>query len=651
MKQLFTLVICLFLTSALMAQNVGIGTQTPEAKLEVKGAIKVDSFQNTHTPGTFLEWNKDSVSGMGYLLNHRDTFPGGFIFGEIDSANIISERLRIDGQGNLGIGTIPFATLDVNRGTGPAGTAAFRGTDNISHFNFFEDENTYLRGGKSTSFLILNDVGGNVGIGTTTPTSKLSVIGDADISSTLLIGDANIPTTSKLNIFGFPGQEGLDLSTSDQYANLRVLRNSFGTIDKDMYFGFQSGPVSSLHFYSNNSESMTLKDGKLGIGTNLPSSTLDVVGQVTSTTLKITGGAANGLYLKSDASGLASWASLPAETDPQVNLATVNRVPKWNGTALVDGAIVDNGSIGIGVSTPNASALLDVSSTTKGVLIPRMTSAQRIAIGSPVQGLEVFDTTTGTFWYYTGSEWQNVSGVVSGPKDIIEFAVTGTTTWVCPAGVYSVVVEMWGSGGGGGGGGSVGSGTGTCPPPGGTGTGGSSGGGTGGGGGYIRDVISVTPGVSYTIRIGAGGAGGAINANGVTGGITDIKQASTTLVAISGGTGGAKGNATSGTCTTAGGVGGTGGVVTGAGLKRNGRTGYNGADSTLATGPGGACICGVLNSTLSSPKLDGPPSYKGSFEGPLNVGVGGDGGKGAANADFNTSGDAGGQGYLILTLY
>jgi hypothetical protein len=65
-------------------------------------------------------------------------------------------------------------------------------------------------------------------------------------------------------------------------------------------------------------------------------------------------------------------------------------------------------NIGIGINTPNASAMLDINSTTKGMLIPRMTSAQRTAIVSPANGLMVYDITTGSFWFYNGSAWTNL---------------------------------------------------------------------------------------------------------------------------------------------------------------------------------------------------------------------------------------------------
>ncbi len=73
-------------------------------------------------------------------------------------------------------------------------------------------------------------------------------------------------------------------------------------------------------------------------------------------------------------------------------------------------------SVGIGTTTPNASAQLDITSTTKGVLIPRMTEAEKNAIPSPAQGLMVFNATTNSFQYYNGVSWVNIShsGIING---------------------------------------------------------------------------------------------------------------------------------------------------------------------------------------------------------------------------------------------
>ena len=65
--------------------------------------------------------------------------------------------------------------------------------------------------------------------------------------------------------------------------------------------------------------------------------------------------------------------------------------------------------VGIGTTTPHGSSVLDVSSTTQGMLAPRMTTAQKIAIVSPANGLMVYDTDLKLFSYYdlTATTWVN----------------------------------------------------------------------------------------------------------------------------------------------------------------------------------------------------------------------------------------------------
>ena len=53
-----------------------------------------------------------------------------------------------------------------------------------------------------------------------------------------------------------------------------------------------------------------------------------------------------------------------------------------------------NAQIGIGTNSPDASAVLDLSSTTKGLLMPRMTTLQQSDLVSPAVGLMVYNTTT-----------------------------------------------------------------------------------------------------------------------------------------------------------------------------------------------------------------------------------------------------------------
>lgn len=73
-------------------------------------------------------------------------------------------------------------------------------------------------------------------------------------------------------------------------------------------------------------------------------------------------------------------------------------------------AAAANAQVGIGTNTPSSSAALDITSTDRGLLIPRMTQVQKLAIASPATGLLIYqtDNTTG-FWFYNGTAWQPFS--------------------------------------------------------------------------------------------------------------------------------------------------------------------------------------------------------------------------------------------------
>ncbi len=65
-------------------------------------------------------------------------------------------------------------------------------------------------------------------------------------------------------------------------------------------------------------------------------------------------------------------------------------------------------------AVPVASAMLDITSINSGILIPRMSTAQKLAIAAPATGLKVYDTTTNTFWWFNGIVWVEQLGTVNG---------------------------------------------------------------------------------------------------------------------------------------------------------------------------------------------------------------------------------------------
>lgn len=87
-----------------------------------------------------------------------------------------------------------------------------------------------------------------------------------------------------------------------------------------------------------------------------------------------------------------------------LNRIDVNRGPGLN--------ITDNGTegqLGMGTQTPDASAILDLTSTTLGALLPRMTTVQKTAIATPAEGLMVYDLTLHKLSLWTGSAWETVT--------------------------------------------------------------------------------------------------------------------------------------------------------------------------------------------------------------------------------------------------
>lgn len=101
-----------------------------------------------------------------------------------------------------------------------------------------------------------------------------------------------------------------------------------------------------------------------------------------------------------------------------------------------------NSLVGIGTSTPNASALLDISSSTKGFLPPRMTIAQRNAIATPAAGLIVHCTNCTPVgpYSYNGASWSSMtSSATTISYTIGQPAHGGIVFWVDETGQHGLV--------------------------------------------------------------------------------------------------------------------------------------------------------------------------------------------------------------------
>jgi hypothetical protein len=91
--------------------------------------------------------------------------------------------------------------------------------------------------------------------------------------------------------------------------------------------------------------------------------------------------------------------------------------------------------IGINTPTPDPSAALDIVSTSKGLLIPRLTTTQRDAIVSPANGLQIYNSTVGCLQNFSTSTntWANLCGASDQATFVARFLAFKTTDQSMPA--------------------------------------------------------------------------------------------------------------------------------------------------------------------------------------------------------------------------
>jgi len=93
---------------------------------------------------------------------------------------------------------------------------------------------------------------------------------------------------------------------------------------------------------------------------------------------------------------------------------------------LLSSDVWSQNNVGIGTTTPDNSAILELYSTSHGFLVPRLTTTQRNAISTPATGLLIYNLDNQRFEYYNGTQWIGVvSSVATVPFNLIS---TGTNT-------------------------------------------------------------------------------------------------------------------------------------------------------------------------------------------------------------------------------
>jgi hypothetical protein len=290
----------------------------------------------------------------------------------------------INGTSVLGSGNIVIPT------TNPSGVA---GAIQFSNGSAFASD---------AANLFWDDTNNRLGIGTNVPTNNLSIVG-ADSFNNLGVYGAS----GKLQIRGY-------------------LNSTYGTLLESTTSGGVLMPTTI------SASKILLLDGQVGINTTSTSAQLHIKGSgstsattsllvqnsVGAQTLKIqddgtstigTSGSGvftinslygfinmSGGYLGYGFSASEAWTYRNGSNVSQFKIGTT-------GNAIFNGTL----SLGNG-SDPVASAQVEITSTTKGFLPPRMTTTQKNAIASPAAGLVVYDSTTNKLQCYNGSTWNDL---------------------------------------------------------------------------------------------------------------------------------------------------------------------------------------------------------------------------------------------------
>ncbi len=270
-----------------------MGPQTPPANNTGLANTAVGYITMQNNSGG----SSNSAVGNETLLNNVDgNYNTAMGDGALKSANTSHNtalgqkamNVTTTGNGNTGIGSrVLIANMD-----GAANVAAgyealggnISGNNNTATGTYTLKLNTTGSNNSAYGYsadVISADLNNATAIGANAKVglSNSIVLGDSTNNVKVGIG-TGYPTTAKLVIKTAAGTNGIDLASSDAYAEMRIIRNTLG-VDKKLYLGFNALPGSAINLYSEGlTPTMTVTGGNVGIGTEVPAQKLDVNGNV-----------------------------------------------------------------------------------------------------------------------------------------------------------------------------------------------------------------------------------------------------------------------------------------------------------------------------------------------------------------------------------
>jgi len=285
------------------------GLSTFQNGIDVKGGIlnlqhSSPKINLVDTDGTLQSSSLFQTGGTLFLDTRNDTANGSFVM-RGQGGGLGTEKLRVDGQGRVGIGTnSPETVLDI-RNTSPMmrlwdtdatnaytsitnlngnmylgarndssdGVLLFGGYGGGSFTEFFRASSTVFSVDTNGTERLRITSGGDVGIGTDNPIAPLEINGTAP--------QVNIKNPASSS---FDSNSWLNFSSIEGHTGALIFTRPAGGVNSDAYFSIRTGGNGSTK-----EKFRITSDGKVGIGSTVPSELLDVAGTTKTQQLNVTG--------------------------------------------------------------------------------------------------------------------------------------------------------------------------------------------------------------------------------------------------------------------------------------------------------------------------------------------------------------------------
>ncbi|MEI6835505.1 MAG: hypothetical protein WCK59_01610, partial [Candidatus Falkowbacteria bacterium] len=291
-----------------VAGNVGIGTTNPESILHlnksVVGGVGPSLYLDNTAASTlgnsadilFSTWSGESAGSPGAKISLVNTSAGtganAFTFFTKNTSGVVSEKVRFDSQGNVGIGISPSSNLDVYRNDAAyavnIGDANNRAVLKLRASNAGTEQLTVTRGsgimqlqgvgvdGVTTYSIGLNPFGGNIGIGTNTPVYKLDVNGTGSFNQPVIVGTPIFGTNAatKSYVDSAVSGSGASLWASSTAGTYNVGLGNVGIGISNPQAKLQIGSVGATGYGASNG--LTFGDGTRAAALNVEAAGLNI---------------------------------------------------------------------------------------------------------------------------------------------------------------------------------------------------------------------------------------------------------------------------------------------------------------------------------------------------------------------------------------